>query len=95
MASVDQIPYAQQLALGAAAGKLKMHFEDTGLRMDEQLMRTLFAKQGLQAVPMSAAFREEWFREGRAVYLRLKEQLVPGAAGRALLESLRKPEAGK
>jgi TRAP-type C4-dicarboxylate transport system substrate-binding protein len=95
MASVDQIPYAQQLALGAAAGKLKVRFEDTGLRVDEQLMTTLFAKQGLQAVPMSAAFREEWFREGRAVYLRIKDQLVPSAAGRALLESLRKPEAVK
>jgi TRAP-type C4-dicarboxylate transport system substrate-binding protein len=90
MSSVDQIPYAHQQALGAAAGKLKLRFEDTGVRMDEQLMRTLFIKQGLQAVPMSAAFREEWFREGRLVYQRLREQLVPSPAGRTLLESLRK-----
>jgi TRAP-type C4-dicarboxylate transport system substrate-binding protein len=89
-ASIDQIPYAQQLSLIAAAGKLKAHFENTGLRMDDQLMHTLFVKQGLEAVPMSAAFRDEWFREGRAVYQKLREQLVPSAAGRALLEAPRK-----
>ncbi len=88
--SIDQIPYAHQLSLMAAAGKLKARFEDTGLRMDEQLMHTLFIKQGLEAVPMSAAFRDEWFKEGRAVYQRLREQLVPSVAGRSLLETPRK-----
>lgn len=86
-AAIDPIPYRNQLALGDAAAKLKVRFEATGLHMDEQLVGSLFGKQGLSAVPMSPAFRSEWMRAGRESYGRLREQLVPSAAARALLEA--------
>jgi TRAP-type C4-dicarboxylate transport system substrate-binding protein len=86
--SVDQIPYSGQQALLAQAAKLKIMFEDVGARTDEQLLGTLFIRQGLLAAPMSAAFREEWFGEARAAYRRQREALVPSVAGRQALEAV-------
>jgi len=89
-ASIDRLQYKQQLQLMDAAAKLRLRVEDIGIRMDEQLLggKSLFQKQGLRFVPMSASFREEWLREGRAAYRRLAAELVPSAGARKLLESL-------
>ena len=91
-ASLDQFPYAEQMALVDEAAKLKVRFEDAGARMDEQLLSTLFARQGMKAAPMSAQFRKEWFRETRAAYQKLRDELVPSEAGRQALR-LVKPDA--
>jgi TRAP-type C4-dicarboxylate transport system substrate-binding protein len=87
--SVDQMIYHDQKALLEEAAKLKVHFEDAGARMDDQLLTSLFRRQGLQAVPMSAAFREEWFRATRDAYNKLRDELVPPIAGQQALEALR------
>jgi len=87
LASLDQLRYGHQLQLLDAAAKLKARFEEVGAHMDDQLLSTLFMKQGLEAVPMSAAFRDEWMRAGRAAYEQLREQLVPPAAARQVLEA--------
>jgi TRAP-type C4-dicarboxylate transport system substrate-binding protein len=87
IASLDQLRYAHQLQLLDAAAKLKARFEDVGSHMDDQLLGALFVKQGLEAVPMSAAFREEWMRAGRAAYEQLREQLVPPTTARQVLEA--------
>src|SRR5262249_34417107 len=86
-ASVDQMIYRDQKALVDASAKLKLQFEAAGARMDEQLLTALFIKQGLRAVPMSAAFREDWFRVTRQAYGKLRDQLVPSAAGQEALEA--------
>ena len=89
-ASIDRLQYKQQLQLMDAAAKLRLRVEDIGIRMDEQLLggNSLFQKQGLRFMPMSASFREEWLKEGRAAYRRLAAQLVPSTDARQLLESL-------
>jgi TRAP-type C4-dicarboxylate transport system substrate-binding protein len=86
--SVDQIPYRDQVALLNEAAKLKVHFEEAGARMDEQLLSSLFIKQGLHTVPMSASFREDWFREARAAYRKLRGELVPSPAGQQALDAV-------
>jgi TRAP-type transport system periplasmic protein len=85
-ASVDQFPYDEQMALLNEASKLKLHFEEAGARMDDQLLGTLFARQGLKAAPMSPAFRKDWFRESRAAYRKLRDELVPSPAGQQALQ---------
>jgi TRAP-type C4-dicarboxylate transport system substrate-binding protein len=87
VASLDQLRYPHQQQLLDAAGKLKARFEEVGTHMDAQLLGTLFIKQGLEAVPMSPGFREEWFRAGRAAYEQLREQLVPSVTARQVLEA--------
>jgi TRAP-type C4-dicarboxylate transport system substrate-binding protein len=86
--SVDQMVYHDQTALLEAAAKLKVHFEEAGARQDDQLLGSLFMKQGLQAVPMSAAFRDEWFRATRQAYGKLRDELVPSVAAQQALEAI-------
>jgi TRAP-type C4-dicarboxylate transport system substrate-binding protein len=87
-ASIDQMTYREQTALLEEAAKLKVHFEDAGTRMDEQLLGSLFIKQGLQNVPMSAGFREDWLRVAREAYVKLRDELVPSPAGQQALEAI-------
>jgi TRAP-type transport system periplasmic protein len=87
-ASVDQFPYAEQMALVDESAKLKVRFEEAGARMDDALLTTLFARQGMKPVPMSAQFRKEWFSETRAAYHKLRNELVPSPAGQQALEQL-------
>jgi TRAP-type C4-dicarboxylate transport system substrate-binding protein len=87
-ASIDQMAYRDQTVLLEEAAKLKVHFEDAGARMDEQLLGSLFIKQGLQNVPMSATFREDWLRVTREAYGKLRDELVPSPAGQQALEAI-------
>lgn len=87
IASLDQLHFAEQQQLLDAAAKLKVRFEEVGAHMDEQLIGSLFIKQGLESVPMSASFRAEWMRAGRAAYDKLRERLLPSPAARKVLEA--------
>jgi TRAP-type C4-dicarboxylate transport system substrate-binding protein len=55
-----------QAALRAGAARMLVGIEELGRRQDEQLLGGLFAKQGLKSVPVSAAFRAEYFAAAKA-----------------------------
>jgi TRAP-type C4-dicarboxylate transport system substrate-binding protein len=71
-----------QAALRAGAARMLVGIEELGRRQDEQLLGGLFAKQGLKTVPVSAAFRAEYFAAAKAARDRLGERMIP----RELLE---------
>ena len=57
----DALPLASQRSLRASAAKLRARIEDLGRQQDSALLGGLFARQGLQLVPVSASFRSEFF----------------------------------
>jgi TRAP-type C4-dicarboxylate transport system substrate-binding protein len=73
---------AEQTALRAGTARTLVGIEELGRKQDAQLLGGLFQKQGLQVVPVSPAFRAEYFAAAKAARDRLGERLVP----RALLE---------
>ncbi len=73
----DRLPQRVQQALKAGAAKYDRRVEESGRETDEQLLGGLFAKQGLKVVPVSEAFRAEYFDETRKVRERIGDQLVP------------------
>jgi hypothetical protein len=58
-----RLPTAYQTALREAGAQLHERFEEVGRRTDEQLLGGMFQKQGLTVVPVSEAFRAEFFAE--------------------------------
>ncbi len=56
----DELSLADQRALQGAAGKLLAHMDEVGRDMDAQLMGGLFAKQGLQMIPVSSTLQVEY-----------------------------------
>ena len=57
----DALPIEVQRILVSANAKLRARIEDLGKVQDEQLLGGLFARQGLQTVPVTARFRSEFF----------------------------------
>jgi TRAP-type C4-dicarboxylate transport system substrate-binding protein len=78
----QRLPLELQSALRAGAARMLVGVEELGRRQDEQLLGGLFAKQGLKTVPVSAAFRGQYFAAAKATRDRMPERLLP----RALLE---------
>ena len=56
-----------------------MRLEQAGRQQDEELLGSLFAKQGLKTVPVSESFRADFFAQARAARDRLAAR--PGAEG--------------
>ena len=82
----DQLGVEQQQILQGASAKFMVRFGDLGRAQDEALLTTLFEHQGLQRVPLSAAFLAE-FRESarRAREEALNEMLQKGGFDPTLL----------
>jgi TRAP-type C4-dicarboxylate transport system substrate-binding protein len=72
----------EQVALKAGTARTLVGIEELGRKQDAQLLGGLFQKQGLHVVPVSPAFRAEYFAAAKAARDRQGERLVP----RALLE---------
>jgi TRAP-type C4-dicarboxylate transport system substrate-binding protein len=72
----------QQAALRAGAARMLVGIDELGRRQDEALLGGLFTKQGLRTVPVSAAFRAEYFAAAKSTRAQLVDRLIP----RALLE---------
>lgn len=73
----DQLPIDARDAMMAASAEGMMKLEELGRTQDEQLLGSLFAKQGLQTVPVSEALRAEFFAQARAAREQLATKLVP------------------
>lgn len=72
----------QQAALRAGAARMLVGIDELGRRQDEALLGGLFSKQGLRTVPVSAAFRAEYFAAAKSTRAQLVDRLIP----RGLLE---------
>jgi TRAP-type C4-dicarboxylate transport system substrate-binding protein len=79
----QRLPPELQAAVRAGAARMLVGIEELGRKQDDQLLGGLFAKQGLKTVPVSAAFRAEYFAAAKAAREKLtSSQLIP----RELLE---------
>jgi TRAP-type C4-dicarboxylate transport system substrate-binding protein len=74
--SFDKLPVAQQNLVREEFAKGDARFEDLGRRMDDELLGTLFARQGLVSVPVSETFRSQFFDAARQAREKLGD-LVP------------------
>lgn len=72
----------QQAALRAGAARVLVGIDELGRRQDEALLGGLFGKQGLRSVPVSAAFRAEYFAAAKSTRAQIVGRLIP----RELLE---------
>jgi TRAP-type C4-dicarboxylate transport system substrate-binding protein len=73
------IPLEHQRVMISAAARTRVRFEDVGRKTDEQLLGGLFAKVGARSVPVTPAFRSEYFAAARAAREQLGEATVPRA----------------
>jgi TRAP-type C4-dicarboxylate transport system substrate-binding protein len=73
----DPLPQASKDALRSASAKLVGRLEEIGRVQDEQLLGGLFARQGLQAVPATAALRGQFLEAARRARSQLGDKLVP------------------
>ena len=75
----DALPVEQQKILRAAVGKGAARMEELGRQQDDALLGGLFERQGLHTIPVSPAFRTEFFEASRETRQRLGERVVPSA----------------
>jgi len=75
----DALPIEGQTAFRSAAAKLQRRVEDLGREQDRAILNGMFARQGLQSVPVSAEFRAEFFDLARQARDQLRDRLVPHA----------------
>jgi TRAP-type C4-dicarboxylate transport system substrate-binding protein len=78
----DHLDITQQDAIRAAAAKAIALSDEAGKKQDNDLLGGLFARQGVQSVPVSDEFREQFATAARAALSRIDEKSLP----RALLE---------
>jgi TRAP-type C4-dicarboxylate transport system substrate-binding protein len=84
----QRLPVELQGALRAGAARMLVGIEELGRRQDEQLLGGLFSKQGVKTMPVSAAFRGEYFAAAKATRDRLPERLLPRAVLERVLRML-------
>jgi TRAP-type C4-dicarboxylate transport system substrate-binding protein len=78
----DPLPTEAKTALLNSSAKGMMRLENKGRDQDDQLLGGLFAKQGMKIVPVTEAFRADFFAQARAA----REQLA--AAGKLVRPEL-------
>jgi TRAP-type C4-dicarboxylate transport system substrate-binding protein len=72
----DGLPVADQRALRAAGAKVYRRLEDVAREQDDELLGGLFARQGMTPVPVSRAFRTEFFQAARKTLDQLDPKVV-------------------
>jgi TRAP-type C4-dicarboxylate transport system substrate-binding protein len=82
----DRLSVEHRKVLAGAVAKVALRAEDVEARMRAQLFGGLFEKQGLKRVPVTPAFRDEYFTAAREARTRLAETLVPRDTLRHVLE---------
>ena len=75
----DPLPEQVKTVIRNAAAFAAAHCEEFGKEQDEALLGGLFAKQGLQTLPLSAELRSQFFSEARALRDKMAGTLVPAA----------------
>lgn len=73
----DPLPIEAQRYIRSATAKLRQRLTDQNRRQDDALVGGLFARQGLQTVPVSEHFRMEFFAQAREMRDHVAEKLVP------------------
>jgi TRAP-type C4-dicarboxylate transport system substrate-binding protein len=73
----DPLSNEQKQALTAASAKFVQRFNAMSAQLDDQLVTTLFAKQGLTEVPVSPQFRAEFAAAAQAAAQKLGDRLLP------------------
>jgi TRAP-type C4-dicarboxylate transport system substrate-binding protein len=74
----DPLSNEQKQALTSATAKFIQRFNVMSAQLDEQLISTLFEKQGLTQVPVSPQFRAEFVAAAQAAAQQLGDRLLPG-----------------
>jgi TRAP-type C4-dicarboxylate transport system substrate-binding protein len=85
-ATFDRLSIEHRQVLISATAKVVQRAEDIDARMRDALFSGLFEKQGLKRVPVTPAFRDDYFAAARDARTRLAEQLVPKETLRRVLE---------
>jgi TRAP-type C4-dicarboxylate transport system substrate-binding protein len=93
----DALGHEDQQVIESAAAKLQMRLQDATRQMDESLLGGLFAKQGLQNVPVPPALQAEFTAAARDAQAQAAQLTPPGtlervAAWLAEYRSTRKSE---
>jgi len=74
----DALSHDDQQALTTAAAKLQVRVQDTTRQMDESLLNGLFARQGLQVVPVSPELQSEFAAAARDAQKMVEKLAPPG-----------------
>ncbi len=74
----DSLTHDDQQTIESAAAKLQMRLEDTTKQMDQSLMTGLFARQGLQMVPVPPALQTEFAAAAREAQKQAEKLWPPG-----------------
>lgn len=77
--TVERLSFEHQQAVRAISGKYLMHIDESSRQMDDALLGGLFAKQGVQMVPVTPSFQKEWNDVAAAALRQLGDKLVPAA----------------
>jgi TRAP-type transport system periplasmic protein len=72
----DALSHDDQQAIESAAAKLQVRIQETSRQMDESLLSGLFAKQGLQALPVAPSLQAEFAAAAREAQKQV-ESLAP------------------
>jgi TRAP-type C4-dicarboxylate transport system substrate-binding protein len=80
----DRLSIEQQNVVREEFAKGDARFEDLGRRMDDELLGSLFAKQGMVPVPVSESFRSQFFDAARKARERVGEVVPQSLVARVL-----------
>ena len=78
----DTIGHDDQQAVESAVAKLQVRVHETTRQMDDALLSGLFARQGLQALPVSPALQAEFAAAARAARKQAEKLTPPGTIDR-------------
>jgi len=84
----DALSVDQRKALSAAAAKLAVRFGDLGEHVDAALLGGLFARQGVETVPVSTKLRADFYNAARAARDHLGEKIATAELLRKILATL-------
>jgi TRAP-type C4-dicarboxylate transport system substrate-binding protein len=78
----DTLGHEDQQAVQSAVAKLQVRMHETTRQMDESLLSGLFAKQGLQALPVPPALQAEFSAAARDAEKQVEKLTPPGTVER-------------
>jgi TRAP-type C4-dicarboxylate transport system substrate-binding protein len=78
----DALSHDDQQAMATAAAKLQVRVQDTTRQMDESLLNGLFARQGLQVLPVSPELQSEFAASARDAQKMVEKLAPPGTVER-------------
>jgi TRAP-type C4-dicarboxylate transport system substrate-binding protein len=74
----DSLTHDDQQSIESAAAKLQMRLEDATKQIDSSLMSGLFARQGMQMLPVPPALQSEFAAAAREAQKQAEKLSPPG-----------------